>query len=223
MAIALVGRARSFGMCTRRDNTTEVSVAFAREPGVFERQHIAGPSTATFSGLLRASFAANDSTFSLLLIEDGIRSDNPHAHAWCLIDEDVTLGQVQGLVGDDTLYMDDFGRGGGGAPDFWLLDVVLSGAAWEALKRGESLASAKLRQRVYAEHRSEAAHWRASGAVSPRLMRLIKVNEAWHLPSFISVFDLEESDARDLLSTCQYMPSRYEPDTWLEPDREREA
>jgi hypothetical protein len=113
-----------------------VEVAFAREFGQFERTHISGKGSASFAATLRQSLAVDSSTFTLLRVEDGVVEENPHLLAWCLVDDEVTLCQVRDLVGEDTLYLDDFGRGGGGAPETWLIDVVISGAAWEAQSLG---------------------------------------------------------------------------------------
>lgn len=200
-----------------------IAVAFAEQFEKFTHAQIAGDPSAAFADVLHHHFAAENSVFTLLHIESGEESRSPHDQAWFLVDDVVTMGQVAELVGDEVLYLDAFGRGGGGAPDHWLIDFVLSGVAYDLLKRGSRAAHEQLEAYLYREHRKEASSWTATRRPNAQLRRLVRSEPVWTLDHAQKVFRLEKKDTEDLLRQLGYERSRFMANSWVEKGHDHEG
>jgi hypothetical protein len=127
----------------------------------------------------------------------------PYEHQ-VTIDPGVSLGAVAQWIGDETLHLDNGGRGGGGEPGATLLELINAGM-WVGGVGTYTYAAYRAALRVkFAEHAREAQAWDDADAISPRLEQLVKAERWWIRRDFDRAFRLDRHRGSLLLRQLGY-------------------
>lgn len=172
--------------------------------GLSDKKHevvLVGPHEARFVDVLEAATekSAYNRHYTAILSDPEL----PYEHS-VGIDADVSIGAVAHFMGDETLYLDNGGRGGGGEALHMLLELI-NGGMWVGGVATYTHAAYRAALRVmFAEHAREAQAWDDTDVISPRLEQLVKSERWWIRRDFDRAFRLDRHRGSLLLRQLGY-------------------